>query len=154
MSAKNIFGLAALLLTTGCAPLSQIYIGQKSQASEQPYYSKVIMPEYGFTEISCENPNLIDETKYPKVENDSLSAVGCSYVHSTQEAAISDARSNGIREIMNYKDNSPKKQAYIKKADCLTTEIHKVRSKDGTIGYAAHSLFKVPLSGIKKKISR
>lgn len=141
MTSKKIFGLAALLmLGNGCAQLA-------FQKSDEPkiYSSETIPAEYGFREISRDNP--INEKDYPKIRGDTLFIVGSSHVYSTERDAREDAEFDGRRKIMDLYGKDGKIQ--IMGSYASKTEIDQVE-KDGKIGYAARCLIEAPLSGIKK----
>jgi len=144
MKSKNIFGLAALLFGTGCAQMNYM-----EKPKDFPVYSsEVLGSEHGFKEIGCENSNLIDECNYPKIEGDTAFVVGYSLAHSTESAARDDAEFNGrlkIKELYGKDGKTRIMGSYTSK-----TEIHKIMSKNGDIGYTAHCLMEAPLSGIKR----
>ena len=145
MRAKNLFGLLAIPLLTGCAQLCL----ENKIGTEKPYSSEVIKQEYGFKEI--DGNNLIDEADYPKIKDDTLFIVGYSRVFSTERGAREDAERNARLKILeSYGGNGASKKMYIKNAYASKFEVHNLINQEGKQCYAMHCLMEAPLSGIKK----
>ena len=157
-----LIGLADIVAGCGPIPDGAMYALQDSapeqraqettrqSAQKKIYQSPIVKPEYDFVELGLVGGDSIKEEDYPAVKGGDVYVVGYSLVFST----IKDACDRTSWRTSWNRLGIAAKVAELSNAELYDKEtqieIHELQ-KNGKRGYAAHALWKIPLSNFNKK---